>query len=76
MSTNKIIVHNGSGIPDSEVLALIGKVIDEGRVSDEGRSYCYVTIFTHPKHGRISVSTKTRRLRDGAPSDSFYVWNE
>ena len=73
---SKVIIHNHAGIPDSEALRMVCLVIDGGRVSNEGRSYCYVTIFESRSYGRISVSTKTRRLADGEPSDSFFVWND
>lgn len=74
---SKLIIHNEAGVSDQVALGLVANVIGEGRISDDGRSFCYLTVFKKVEGvgGEITVSSKSRRLRDGSPSDSFFVWN-
>lgn len=41
----KIIIHNRTDLKDQEVLPLISKVIQMGRISNDGKQYCYLTTF-------------------------------
>jgi hypothetical protein len=43
---SKVIIRNNSRASDYSALSLVQKVIDGGRVSASGKSYCYVTTFT------------------------------
>ena len=42
---NKIIIENHSELPMDIVLVIVGKVMAEGRVSNNGKQYCYFTTF-------------------------------
>lgn len=39
---SKIIVHNRSSASDKEVLQTVSMIIGEGRVSNDGKQYCYL----------------------------------
>jgi len=40
---NKLIIDNRTDLSDFEVLELISKVIKMGRISNNGKQYCYGT---------------------------------
>ena len=42
---NKLIIDNRSTMSDFNALAYIKAVIEEGRISNEGKQYCYYTTF-------------------------------
>jgi len=42
---SKIIIENKSKTPDDVVLSLVQDVMRDGRVSDKGRCYCYVSKY-------------------------------
>lgn len=62
---SRLIIHNESSKTDSEVLWLVKEVIDQGRISNSGKQYCYVTTFTRQN---IIVCTRLNKC-----SDVFYV---
>ena len=41
---NKLIINNQSDLDDLDALRLIGLVVSEGRISNNGKQYCYATI--------------------------------
>lgn len=41
-----ILIHKADNISDRDALSHIQAVIREGRISDNGRCYCYVTTFS------------------------------
>jgi hypothetical protein len=41
----KIIIKNKTEIDDVSVLALVQSVIKNGRISNNGKQYCYITVF-------------------------------
>lgn len=41
---NKLIINNQSDLDDLEALKLIKLVVSEGRISNNGKQYCYATI--------------------------------
>ena len=45
---SKIIVENRSSLSDSQCLVVVGEVIEKGRISNNGKQYCYATRFTGP----------------------------
>jgi hypothetical protein len=55
-------------ISDAVALRMVLAVIDEGRVSDDGRAYCHMTTF---QGGGCVYATRTR-----AGNDSFRAWKE
>ena len=66
---SKLIIHCGSGISHQEALAKVLAVVDEGKISADGKSYCYVT-----RWGDRIVST--REPRKGTKTHTFYVYRE
>lgn len=43
-------------INDLTAISLVKKVIEEGKISGDGKSYCYLTLF-----GNIAVETRQYR---------------
>jgi len=41
----RLIIDNRTDMPMSKALQYVMAVVDQGRISDEGRSYCYTTCF-------------------------------
>jgi len=61
----KIIVNNESDrLTDADCLWYVQQVINEGRISDNGKSYCYCMNF---KTGIVVYATKNKT------SDTFRV---
>lgn len=56
----KLIIDNRSRLEDSECLTLIQRVMEEGRVSNNGKQYCYVTRF----HGGVTVYSDLNKKSD------------
>lgn len=62
----KIIIKiEGDGVDFWTAAQCVDRVIKQGRISDEGRSYCYVTVFEKSIHV-AAVANKN--------SDTFTVW--
>jgi len=40
---NKLIIENRTELTDLEAINLVGKVINQGRISNNGKQYCYCT---------------------------------
>lgn len=57
MSKSNIIIHKADCISDYNALAYIQEVIRGGRISDNGKCYCYVTEF---KDGTIVYADKKK----------------
>ena len=66
---SKIIIDNRSDISDIEAIILVEDVISDGRVSDAGKSYCFVSVFTK---GKEKTAVYARRNKE---SDTFIVMN-
>ena len=43
---NKIIIDNRTGLTDFEAITLVGRVINQGRISNDNKQYCYLTEIT------------------------------
>ena len=43
---NKLIIDNRTELTDLEAVTLISKVINQGRISNDCKQYCYVTGIT------------------------------
>ena len=61
----RIIINNESSCTAEEALDVVHQVISYGRVSNEGKQYCYVTSFPEP-----SVHVVSSLLKGG---DSFKI---
>ena len=40
---NKLIIDNRTELTDFEAITLVGRVIKQGRISNDGKQYCYGT---------------------------------
>lgn len=62
---SKLIVEYSEGIRDvDEAMHYVLKVIDQGRISDDGKCYCYATTF---ENGVVVYAKRNKA------SDKFYV---
>ena len=52
-----IIIRNRAEIAESECLAYLNVVIAKGRISDDGKCYCYATRF---RDGIVVVARRTK----------------
>lgn len=64
----RIIINNRSELSDSTVMEMIMSVIKNGRISNDGKQYCYLSTFII-QGKEYDVATD---LRKG--SDSFTVY--
>lgn len=42
---SKIIIHNYTKFSDFEVIKYVVQVIENGKISNDEKNYCYLTIF-------------------------------
>lgn len=47
-------------IPDLTAIRCVEQVIEAGKISDNGKSYCFVTTFSTPS-GEVTVVTASNR---------------
>jgi hypothetical protein len=66
---SKIIIDNRSSLSDGCAAIRVAAVIDDGRISDGGKGYCYVTTFRKSALG-AGVAVLARRNKS---SDTFVV---
>lgn len=57
----RIIIENRSYASDEEAVACVLEVISAGRISNDGRQYCYLTTFKSPN---VAVSTDLNKCSD------------
>lgn len=64
---NRLIIENATGgeLTDIEVLDYVAAVMSRGRISDNGKQYCYGNLFNNG----VSVSCFKNKC-----SDRFVVW--
>lgn len=53
---DKLIIENRAGIPWLDVLRYVASVINMGRISNDGKQYCYASTFRTPA-GTIVVAS-------------------
>lgn len=61
---SKIIIDNRSNTSDMVALEMVKRVVASGRISGEGKSYCFATVFS------CGVDVLARRNK---ASDTFVV---
>ena len=66
----EIRIKYDNGISDELALRLVRSVIYEGKISNEGKSYCFVTVFN------VSGATYQVVANDKTKSTMFYVTKE
>jgi len=59
----KFIIENRSDLQEWQVLMLVQSVIDAGRISNDGKQYCYVTSFK-VNNGEYLVVTDLNKKSD------------
>ena len=64
---SKIIIHNQSVLEDHLAVIKVSEVIQEGRISNSGKNYCYATVFPS-----WEIAVVAKRNKD---SDTFFVHN-
>ena len=64
----RIIINNRSELPDTKALEIVLKVMEAGRISNDGKQYCYLST-SYVDGVQYDVATD---LRKG--SDSFTVY--
>jgi len=64
---DKVIIENQTDQPMIRILAYVSAVIRQGRISNDGKQYCYATRFK----GNIVVVTDLNKK-----SDRFVVYQE
>lgn len=60
---NKLIIENRAGIPWLDVLTYVASVINMGRISNDGKQYCYVSTFKTPA-GTVVVASDLNEKSD------------
>lgn len=51
----KLIIHNLTGLPIAEIFPFIEAVIRHGRVSNDGKQYCYASVWPNKFYGKQLV---------------------
>ena len=62
----KIIINNHTDLSDLDVLDFISEVVILGKISNEGKSYCYLTSY---KSGVVI----TARHHDKSGNNTFHI---
>lgn len=44
---SRIIIDNRSSLSDVDATLAVAKVIEQGRISNDNKQYCYLTTFTN-----------------------------
>ena len=60
----KLIIDNRASIHDVVAMNFVQRVIQQGRISKEGKQYCYTTSFTMGGVDRIMVYTDLNKRSD------------
>jgi hypothetical protein len=64
----RIIVNNRTDLPDDDALLMVYQVMMKGRISKDGKQYCYLSAFGGDKNEYHVVSDLRKK------SDSFIVY--
>jgi|JI9StandDraft_2_1071091.scaffolds.fasta_scaffold280198_2 hypothetical protein len=65
----KLIIRNESDLEIVDVLSVIKRIISNGRISNDGKQYCYLTSFSVGGKEYHAVSDLNEK------SDRFTVYN-
>jgi len=61
---SKIIIENRSDLTDIDVIDVVKSLIAIGRVSNNGKQYCYLSTFVRPNGGNYQISTDLNKKSD------------
>jgi len=64
--TGRIIINICDGISDEDALEWVAKIVEEGKISADGESYCYATTL---RMGTVVFTNKPRE----SGTHVFYV---
>jgi hypothetical protein len=65
---SKIIVRVDEGVTDEDATVAVAEVVRKGKISAEGKSYCYGSLF-----GGLGLVVSTRGTRPNGTT-TFYVY--
>lgn len=65
---NKIIIHNNTDLSDDVALLLVLEIVKRGRVSNNGKQYCYVGRFEYDGTEYVVFSDLNKK------SDKFSIY--
>jgi hypothetical protein len=68
---SKIIIDNRSDLTDIEAIKLVQTVIIKGRISNNGKQYCYLVTYLKPDGDKYQISTDLNKK-----SDRFVICKE
>lgn len=72
--SKRITITIEDNIADADAIQCVMQVVDGGKISGDGKYYCYASILKHPKHDQeIAVYTSTRVKGDNS---AFTVMKE
>ena len=60
----KLIIDNRSSVDDIQAMLVVSMVVERGRISNEGKQYCYATTFTLSNEDRVAVYTDLNEKSD------------
>ena len=60
----RIIIDNRASIDDALAVGMVKRVIEDGRISNGGKQYCYYTVFTGEDGEKIGVATDLNKRSD------------
>ena len=66
---NKLIIDNRTELTDGQALVLVSKVIEAGRISNDKKQYCYLTVMAY-ENKSYGISTDLNKK-----SDRFIIFN-
>lgn len=67
---NKFIIENRTELSDLEMLNLVLVVVKGGKVSNNGKQYCYGTRITYDGNEYMVSSILNKK------SERFVIWND
>ena len=63
---SKIIIKNQTEMDDISVLTLVQRVIKNGRISNNGKQYCYLTSFEIENKLQRLIKSLEQKKEDGS----------
>ena len=60
---NKMIIDNKTNLKLKDIFTLIHSVVSTGRISNDGKQYCYLTVFEHDKK-EIHIASDLNKKSD------------
>lgn len=67
---NKLIIDNKTDLTDFEAVTLVSKIINQSRISNEGKQYCYITRIAFKDEDYMVCTDLNKR------SDRFIIYKE